>query len=184
MKNIWVLVLAVLLSLPAGAAPSFESAQAAAGQAFQSFPRAAAVFQKGLQVPKVPGQPAAERPAAGAAKAVVPVYGSVHLSGTAFVPRVPGYARIELRGNATLTDATGQIRSQFTWITVAGDIYVSGGFVSAWARPNTQVHFYKNGKYAGSAWIRGDVPVNGWVSGNWLNLSGFGQLSGQLIANP
>lgn len=184
MKNICSLFLVVLLSLPAAAAASFESAQAAAGQAFQNLPRIPAVFRKGAPVRTMQGAPAAQAPRAELAKArVVPVYGMLHLSGTGFIPNIPGYANVSLRGTTEFSDAAGQLRSRVTWITEMVDVYVTNQnqFVSGWVRPHAQVHFYKDGQYVGSAWIQGDIQVQGWANGNWLNLSGFGQLAGDLI---
>ncbi|OGR88089.1 MAG: hypothetical protein A3J74_08540 [Elusimicrobia bacterium RIFCSPHIGHO2_02_FULL_57_9] len=110
----------------------------------------------------------------------VGVSAQLALNGSGFISRPPGYVTITLRGQTDIQDSSGRIRSGFLSVSENAYVYVSGGMVSHWVRLNTYVSFYQDGRHVGSAWVSGNIPVSGYLSGNWLSLSGSGALSGNL----
>ena len=180
MKNLLSVLAALLISAPALAAPSLESLQAAGEKSFQSLPALKAAFRKGAKVKdSLPGK-AAAAPVQAKASQYVQVSGSVNLSGNGYVATTPGYVSINLHGSTNLCDSSGQICSGYTTISTYSNLFVNGNFVSDWVRPYVSVSFYKAGRYVGSAQINGSVSVTGWVNGNWVNVNGYGNLSGSL----
>ena len=183
MKNLLSAFAAVLLCVPAAAAPSLEGALAAAEQSFQCLPIQAA-FQKGAKVKgAVPGKAVttpAPKPVTPKASSYVRISGYVRFTGNAYVSHTPGYASVNMSGYANLCDSTGQVCSGYTNISTYANVFVNGNFVNDWLRPYVNVSFYKAGRYVGSGQISGSVPVSGWVNGNWVNLSGSGYLNGDV----
>jgi len=63
-------------------------------------------------------------------------------------------------------------------------------YASAWIRPNqyvsqmvnpsVYVEFYRQGRPVGSATMTGSITVTGWPSGNYVSLSGYGNLNGSV----
>ncbi|MBI5240349.1 MAG: hypothetical protein HY926_07735 [Elusimicrobia bacterium] len=201
MKNLISATAALLLAAPAFAAggigssagagrtdvltagaPSLESAQAAAMKSFQ-MPAVKLSFQKGAKVKDaVPGKAAAGAVAAKAG-GYVRVSGHVNLNGNGYVPTIPGYASVNLRGSANICDPSGQVCSGYTTITTWSNVFVNGNFVTDWLRPYLNVSFYKGGRYVGSGQVSGSIPVSGWVNGNWVFLNGSGYLDGNVLVN-
>ena len=46
---------------------------------------------------------------------------------------------------------------------------------------SANVQVYKDGRYVGSTYAQGSVNVSGWKTGDWVNLSGFGTLTGDIF---
>jgi len=169
MKSLCLAFACAMLAAPAVAAPTLESASAAAEKAFQCLPTAQLSFKK---APKAPGR--------AKTAGIVRVSGDINLSGSGTVPRVPGFVNITFNNLANICDSTGQICSGYQMITTYANLFVTSSFVSDWVRPEAYVAFYKDGRYVGSTWVRGDIHVTGWVNGNWVTVSGWGPLTGEL----
>ncbi|HAH06240.1 MAG TPA: hypothetical protein DCM05_06885 [Elusimicrobia bacterium] len=105
--------------------------------------------------------------------------GSVNLSGTAFVSEGSNYLHATLTGSTNLSGDGYQ--TGYTHITENLSSFTTGNYVSAYVQVNAYVSVYKNGKYVGSTYARGSVPVNGWLNGGFTHLSGFGTLSCELF---
>ncbi|MDD5630323.1 MAG: hypothetical protein PHU21_14760 [Elusimicrobia bacterium] len=181
MKTLLSAIAAALLAAPALAAPTLESAQAAAEKSFQSLPALKLSFQKGARVQgALPGK-IVTSPAKQKTSSTVHISGYVSFNGSGFVSHTPGYASLNVSGSANLCDSSGQVCSGYTTITTWANLFVNGDFVNDWVRPYVNVSFYKAGRYVGSAQLSGSVPVSGWVSGNWVHVSGSGYLSGSVL---
>ena len=169
MKSIILALACAVSAAAAGAAPTLESASAAAEGAFQCLPTAQFSFKTAAK-------------AAGRAKAasLVRVSGDINLSGSGTAPRVPGFVSVTFNNLANICDSAGQICSGYRMITTYANLFVTSSFVSDWVRPEAYVAFYKDGRYVGSTWVRGDIHVTGWVNGNWVTVSGWGPLTGEL----
>ena len=181
MKNLISVIAAALLAAPAFAAPSLESAQTAALKSFQSLPALKLSFKKGAKVEgALPGKIVA-KPAQEKTSSYVRISGYVNFTGSGYVATTPGYVSLNVSGYANLCDSSGQVCSGYTNITTWANIFVNNNFVSDWVRPYVNVSFYKAGRYVGSAQLNGSIPVSGWVNGNFINLSGSGYLSGDVL---
>ncbi|MCX5794381.1 MAG: hypothetical protein NTY77_02645 [Elusimicrobia bacterium] len=181
MKTLIAVIAAALLCAPAVAAPSLESAQAAALKSFQSLPSPKLSFKKGAKVEgALPGK-IVDKPAQAKASSYVRISGYVSFNGSGFVSNTPGYTSVNMNGYANLCDSSGQVCSGYTSITTWANLFVNGNFVNDWLRPYVSVSFYKAGKYVGSAQMSGQIPVSGWVNGNWVNLNGSGYLTGDVL---
>jgi len=184
MKPFLSAFVAVMLVVPAAAAPALESAQAAAEKSFQCLPALAVSFQKGAKTAQsVPGQAIAvpaPKPAQPKAAGYVRISGYVTFSGNGFVSHTPGYISLNFTSNVNLCDSSGQVCSGYTAVTSWANLYVNGNFVNDWLRPNASAAFYKDGRYVGTTQLSGTIPVSGWVNGNWVNISGSGYLTGDL----
>lgn len=107
--------------------------------------------------------------------------GWVNLRGNTFVREGDGFVRIDLSGNTTLHGSgasTGTI-----WVRHSANIYLRKGqtFVNETVSVSEYVSVYDRGRYVGSTHVSGTVRVSGTLSGNWLNLSGSGNLRGSLF---
>ena len=181
MKNLLSAITALLLAAPALAAPSLESAQAAALKSF-AMPTLKLSFQKGAKVKDaVPGKAVAAAKAK--ASSTVRVSGHIYFNGSGYVSHTPGYISLHMNGSANLCDSTGQVCSGYTTVTTWANVFVNGSHVSDWLRPNVSVSFYKGGRYVGSGYVTGSIPVSGFVNGNWVHLSGSGYLDGNIVVN-
>jgi hypothetical protein len=181
MKNLLSATAALLLAVPALAAPSLESAQAGAMKSFQ-MPALKLSFQKGAKVKdSVPGKAVAAAKAKAAS--YVRVSGRVYFNGSGYVSHTPGYVSLHVNGSANFCDSTGQVCSGYTTVTTWANIFVHGDYVSDWLRPSVNVSFYKGGRYVGSGQVTGSIPVSGFLNGNWIHLTGSGSLDGNVYIN-
>lgn len=105
--------------------------------------------------------------------------GSVNLSGTAFVSQGSNYLHATMTGSTNLSGEGYQTG----YVSIHENIssFTTGNYVNAWVQVNAYVSVYKNGKYVGSTYARGSVPVNGWISGGFAHLNGYGTLSCELF---
>lgn len=185
MKNLISAIAAVFLAAPALAAPTLESAQAAAEKSFQSLPALKLSFQKGAQVEgALPGRivaAPAQGPAQEKTSSYVHISGFVTFNGSGFVSQTPGYVSLNMSGSANLCDSSGEICSGYTSITTWANIFVNGNSVNDWVHPYVNVSFYKAGRYVGSAQMNGQIPVSGWVNGKWIDINGSGYLTGDVL---
>ena len=106
--------------------------------------------------------------------------GSINLNGSGYVPVNPSYATITLNGSTNLSGPDGY-QSGYTTVNQSVSIFLNGDFVSQWVQISTRVSIYKSGRYVGSTYAQGSVHVTGWNSNGWLNLSGFGTLTGDIM---
>ena len=182
MKNLLSAIAVLLLAAPAFAAPSLESAQAAAMKSF-AMPPLKLSFQKGAKVKDaVPGKAVAAAKQA-KSSSYVRVSGRIYFNGSGYVSHTPGYISLHMNGSANICDSTGQVCSGYTTVTTWANVFVNGNYVSDWLRPNVSVSFYKGGRYVGSGTVTGSIPVSGFVNGNWVHLNGSGYLDGNIVVN-
>ncbi|MCX5787351.1 MAG: hypothetical protein NTX64_02410 [Elusimicrobia bacterium] len=105
--------------------------------------------------------------------------GSINLSGNTFVPQNTSYAYVNLSGSTNLTGDGYQ--TGYTTVNQSVSIWVNSNYVSQFVQVNVNVQVYKDGRYVGSTYAQGSVNVSGWKSGDWINLSGFGTLNGNIL---
>jgi hypothetical protein len=109
--------------------------------------------------------------------------GWVHLSGSGFAPQQSGFATVTVSGYANLSDQNGSSISGSVHLSDTQSYFISGNFISGWARPYAYVSVYEGGRLLGTTRVEGSVNVTGWRNGSWINLSGSGQVSGDLYVN-
>ena len=105
--------------------------------------------------------------------------GSINLNGTAYVPANTNYAYVNVSGSTNLTGDGCQ--TGYTTVTQSVSVWVNGNYVSQFVQVNAYVSVYKNGRYVGSTYAQGSVNVSGWNNNGWINLSGFGTLSANIL---
>ena len=86
-----------------------------------------------------------------------------------------------MSGSANFCDSSGQVCSDYADITTSVNIFVSGDSVNDSVRPYVSVSFYKAGRYVGNGQLSGQIPVSGWVRGNWAYINGSGYLTGDVF---
>lgn len=185
MRTIFLSVLAFAAAAAPARAASCEAASAAGQAAFE-----AALLQPLQLLPRAPGSlaPGAAVTAAPAAKTqagFVTVSGFVTLNGSgSFIGSGPAWANVNLTGWVNVSDPTGQITSNQTYINAFVSVMINGqGSVLTWAQPSVQVMLYKNGQYVGSGTVTANIPLSGMASNGWVNLTGSGTLSGSVFVN-
>ena len=107
----------------------------------------------------------------------VRISGTVNLSGSQYVPNGTTFVYITLTGYSQLRDDSGHFLGQVQ--LMSSDSYsLNGNFVSGWARPYANVAIYDSGRYLGTIRVDGNISVSGYNNGGWVNLNGFGTVSG------
>jgi len=106
--------------------------------------------------------------------------GFVTVDGSGFVPQHSSWATITVSGYTTLQDQDGHYLRGDIRVEETRTYYVSGNYVSDWARPYAYVNIYDNNRLLGSTRVEGSISVSGFKNGDWLNLSGSGYVDGYL----
>lgn len=164
------------------ASASAETLEAVRAAAQASFPFAG--YRELLPDPALkPVQAKPVPPVNAAAARYVRVEGRIDLSGTVYVPKGTHFVSVSLSGSTDIQDSSGHIRSGYTSVHHTAHLYVNGSWVSDTARPSLYVSLYKDGRYIGSARVDGSIRVSGFVSGDWVRVSGWGTLSGDILVD-
>ncbi len=153
--------LLALLVLPIFAAP-------AASASIEGLRSAAA-----LSVPKTQKRFKASR--------YVSLSGWVNLRGNAHIPEGATYVRIDLSGNTRLNGSGASTNT--VWVRESVNIFLREGqtFVNETVQVSEYVSVYDRGRYVGSTRVSGSVRVSGTITGNWLRLSGSGNIRGSMF---
>lgn len=106
--------------------------------------------------------------------------GYVSLNGSGFIPRGSSWATMTVSGWTTLEDQDGRTLRGDVRVEDTSTYYLSGNYVSGWARPSAYVNIYQDGRLLGSTRVEGSISVSGWRSGDYLSLSGSGFVDGTL----
>jgi hypothetical protein len=106
--------------------------------------------------------------------------GSINLNGSGYVPVNPSYAYVTVNGSTNLS-GQGGYQTGYTSISQSVSIFLNGNFVSQFVQINAYVQVYKNGRYVGSTYAQGSINVTGWNNNGWVNLSGYGTLTGDIM---
>ncbi|MBI5629660.1 MAG: hypothetical protein HY921_02115 [Elusimicrobia bacterium] len=128
----------------------------------------AASFQKILAQPQTHLQ----------VKSYVPVSGQVSLSGSAYVPNGSSYVTVTLTGFAYFKDSSGRITSHPAYIHVMHGFWANQAWVSNYVYVTAYPSFFQDGASIGAFPVSGSVHVSGWITGNWIRLTGTGTLAG------
>lgn len=145
----------------ASSASSFDTMEAVRAGADNSFARLAPVRLK----PKP-------------AKSIVNLTGYLSMDGNGFVNQPNGGSvMITLQGSTNLSDPASGATATANF-NETQTFFVNGNYVSGYVYPRQYVQVYRHGRMAGSVMVSGSIYVSGFVSGNWLRLSGSGQVSG------
>lgn len=104
--------------------------------------------------------------------------GWVNLSGSGFAPQHSPYITVTVSGWTTLQDETGRTLNGSIHLSDTQSYFASGNWVSGYARPRAYVSVYDNGRLLGTVLVDGNVHVSGFKNGDWVHLSGSGQVSG------
>lgn len=158
------LLLTVVLSLPASAAvPSIEAVKAA---------------------PLLSAELALPARQAFKAQRHISLNGDVRLTGSGFIPQNGGFVSISLSGDVRVTGDGGKVRGNGR-VNEYVSVWVREGsnYVSQHVSVHTTISLYQNGRYVGTASVRGSVWVNGWANGSWLRLDGNGSVNGSAFVN-
>ncbi|MBI5243559.1 MAG: hypothetical protein HY922_07725 [Elusimicrobia bacterium] len=107
--------------------------------------------------------------------------GNVTLNGSTHVPQNSHYAYVTLSGWTNITGGD-RYQSGTTNVSQSVSIWLNGNYVSQWVQVNVHVNIYKDGRYVGSTYVQGSVHVSGWNNNGWVNLSGSGTLTGDILA--
>ena len=91
-----------------------------------------------------------------------------------------GYVPVPVSGWVNLTEDTGAPISGGVYMNGTAWVSVSGAWASGWAAPQAYVTLTENGRVLGTMLVQGNIPVNGFVNGSWINVSGSGYVSGQM----
>ncbi len=111
----------------------------------------------------------------------VTLTGYVNLNGGAFVPQNGGFISVNLSGWAQLNSYDYKVKTDNQYVTVYASLWANPNqYVSQTVYPNISFRVYKEGKYIGTVYSNGSVNVSGWVSGNYVNLSGSGYLNASI----
>ena len=170
------LLLVALFAVYAPAAQTPEGARAAAS--FQSLPGFHAL-PKGTPPAPVRGTPVVPVPVRECSQ-YVRVSGNVDLRGSGYVSKGARIVSVNLTGTTDIRDSSGRIRSGYTTVSYMATLFVNGNWVSEWARPSIYLSLYQDGRYVGQVRVDGNIHVSGWVSGDWVSVSGSGDLSGDI----
>jgi hypothetical protein len=175
-----LLAVALLLScaVSAVAADSLESVRAASS--FSALPGAAALktlkFGGGLRALNArEPQPAKTKGAR-----LMRLSGYLNLTGSGFHNGNSGFENIQVSGWTTLREDNGSPVNGSVYMTGSAMVSVNGSFASGWATPQAYVTISQNGKPLGTMLIQGNVSVSGFVNGSWINVNGYGPVSGQM----
>ncbi len=173
-------ILAVAASLPAAAFGPSEAARAGALSDW----RAAAGFAVKLAPPLFAKQiEPPQEPVLAAGTRLIRLSGHVWLRGNAHVPNGSGYAHVHVSGWTTLRDQDGRTLSGSVTVSDYVSVWVNSNYVTAWAHPSAYVSVYEGGKYLGNVRVEGTITVSGWNNNGWVDLSGSGNVDGQLYVN-
>lgn len=166
---------ALLLAVPSRAAQTIESARASAAASFSALPGFKSLPPASLgPVHGVPPPPLRS------ASQYVRVSGDVRLDGSGYLPKGSRFVSVNLSGPTDIRDSSGRVRSGYTTVYYTASLFVNGSWVSDWARPSVYVSLYREGRYIGQAHVDGTIHVSGYVSGDWVHVSGSGTLSGDV----
>lgn len=107
--------------------------------------------------------------------------GYVNLNGSAFVPQNGGFVSANLTGWAQLNSSDYKVKTDNEYVTVYASFWANPNqYVFQTVYPNISFRVYKEGKYIGTVYSNGSINVSGWVSGNYVNLSGSGYLNASI----
>ena len=108
--------------------------------------------------------------------------GNISLNGSAHVGNGSSSAFIHFNGSTRVEGDNGKITSDYFSINQSEHFWLNGpsSHVSGYVRPNVSVSLYKDGKYIGQGYVSGTIHVSGWNNNGWVNLSGSGQLTGDV----
>lgn len=137
-------------------------------------PRLAPVAPKDAVVGQAVAAPKA------AATRYVRLSGHINLSGSAHVNNGSSNAYINFSGSTRIEGDNGKVTSGYVSISHSEFFWLNGNHVSGYARPNIAVSLYQDGKYIGQGRVSGSIHVSGWNNNGWVNLSGSGQLTGDV----
>lgn len=99
--------------------------------------------------------------------------GYLTLSGSIYVPSPNSYASGYVSGWVTLKDSSGEYTTGNIYVNAYVNFFASSNYIYTTAYPNTYFTVYnKKGKIVGSGWIRQGIGVSGFLSGNYVYLSG------------
>lgn len=106
--------------------------------------------------------------------------GFVTVNGSGYVPQHSSWANITVYGYTSLQDQDGHYLRGDIRVEDSRSYYISGNYISDWARPYAYVDIYDNGRLLGTTRVEGSIMVSGFKNGDWLNLSGSGYVDGFL----
>ena len=177
-----ILMLGCTLMTTAVVAGAFEGVETMRRNAAGVFDRLAGLqarFESRLQIRQ--GAEDANAPTGAEVKATQPIRLSGHLmlQGSAFVNQPHGAVMVTLSGSTQLHNDHGTPLSGMVHFYETQTFFVNGNFISGYVYPGTYVGIYRNGQRIGTVRVAGTIYVSGFVNGNWVNLSGSGQVSGQ-----
>lgn len=117
------------------------------------------------------------------AKKHVSLQGRINLRGSGYVGNGSRWLSVTLDGYTTIDGDGGKITTGHTRISHRETFFLSPGqrHVYRSVRVSAYVNLYRDGKYIGSTNVSGYIPVSGWINGSWVNLSGYGSLTGSVF---
>jgi hypothetical protein len=184
MRKLLLVVLAAVLSgaVAANAAESLESVRAASALALPTPAALGALKFKRALVAKA-SEAKQESPKGEKASRLLRASGYLMLNGSTSVAPGSGFAYVPVSGWVNLSDETGAAISGGVYMTGTAMMNVSGSFANGWVTPQAYVSLYDGGKFLGTMLVQGTIYLSGFANGSWLNVSGSGQVGGQMYVN-
>ncbi|MCX7641734.1 MAG: hypothetical protein N2Z20_03775 [Elusimicrobiales bacterium] len=104
--------------------------------------------------------------------------GYLTLSGNIYVPSQNSYASGYVSGWVELRDYSGEYYTRNIYVNTYVSFWASSNYVYTTAYPYTYFTVYnKDGKAVGSGYINQGIGVSGFLSGNYVYLSGSSYIS-------
>jgi hypothetical protein len=176
MKTLLLAVICTAVAV-AASAESLESARAASALT----PSAAALGALKFK-PAAVAAPAKEPKASeksDKAQTLLRASGFLTLNGSGMLTG-SNYVSIPVSGWVNLTEDSGAPISGGVYMNGTAWVSVNGSWASGWVTPQAYVTLTENGRALGTMLVQGNISVNGFVNGSWLNVSGSGYVSGQM----
>lgn len=167
MKHFCALLLSLSVGLPTALAAGSAESLKASGVA--AFAQAAAVPPKAFKAQKM-----------------VMLWGQASLNGTGWIfNQHTTYVTVNLSGSLNANGDGGRVQTGNTMISQTVSLYLPPGQSAVYQNVsiNQNVSLYCNGRFAGTAFINGNIHVSGFRSGNYLSLSGSGPVSGSAFVD-